>query len=196
MIILCDIDGVAADLHAQWVRWYNRTTGSERTTGDIHGWYVHEYLGMTDRSVYEYLDDPSIYDTIEPVRGFVPAITKLRNDGHRIVFVTSSCIAQNGRKLRWLMKHGAIAMTGAKSSPDYIEASDKSLIKGDIMIDDYGKNLAGFDGHRILFSHPHNEDVNEWLKPGEFHRVWGWQDCVDEIRRYVNEINSISVSNK
>ena len=45
-------------------------------------------------------------------------------------------------------------------SKDYIEISDKHLLLGDTLIDDYHVNLNGFEGRRILFEASHNKTVS------------------------------------
>src|SRR5574340_1102112 len=52
------------------------------------------------------------------------------------------------------------------------ENSQKYLLNGDILIDDYEKNLINFSGFRLLFSRPWNEHVSE----GSFHEVRNWEE--------------------
>jgi 5'(3')-deoxyribonucleotidase len=76
----------------------------------------------------------------------------------------------SGRKLRWLADHGFVTLVHNQSS-DYVEAHDKSLIAGDIMIDDYWKNLESANvTHKILFDQSHNQSVVRYP------RAKGWAD--------------------
>ena len=51
-----------------------------------------------------------------------------------------------------------------------VVTQDKSIIRGTIMIDDYGENLNNFNGIRICYSQPWNKDYqgafryNDWNK--------------------------------
>ena len=53
----------------------------------------------------------------------------------------------------------------------------KTVVKGDIMIDDHFKNLDFFDGKTILFTQPHNYGKNE----NAHERMNGW----DEISTFL-----------
>jgi 5'-nucleotidase len=54
-----------------------------------------------------------------------------------------------------------------------ILCGDKSILKGDILIDDHLKNLAVFDGQTILFNALHNQ------KTEGHQRVKNWKEVAD-----------------
>lgn len=126
MIIFVDVDGVVADLATC-------------------------YSGNVSQ-----LEDPALYDNMPSIPGALDGVNQLRAAGHRVVFATVSPNGSAGRKLRWLVDHGFLAWQpqpgeAPTTHPDYIEIKDKSLLRGDMLIDDGPHNIAAFRGTAILF---------------------------------------------
>jgi 5'-nucleotidase len=161
MIIACDVDGVCADILTPWLKWYNSTykpiTSPFLCEKDIKEWDMAKAVPPAiGNRIYDYLEIPKIYDNILPMLGSREAIDRLRSQGHRVIFATSTNVFQGGEKLRWLEKHGYLALYRGFSS-DYIECTDKSLLRANLLIDDYPKNLETFIGHKILYAQSYNQ---------------------------------------
>lgn len=181
-IIACDIDGVVADLHTSWLQAYNNDYGDNLKSEDVNKWELHEFVKpLCGYNIYKYLNDPSLYDNTEPVEGALTGVEALRSEGFRVVFVTSTNLHASGRKLKWLEKHGFLTLKHGVQSPDYVEMVDKSLIRADVMIDDYPVNLEGFNGLEVLFSQPWNRTCQK------FPRVAKWRD-VPGLMLYTAEL--------
>ena len=56
-----------------------------------------------------------------------------------------------------------------------ILCGSKSILKGDVLIDDRAYNLEKFDGRSIMFTSPHNMNLNG------FERANTWQDIADKL---------------
>jgi 5'-nucleotidase len=157
MIIAIDVDGVCADLLTNWLRWYNRDYNDDLTVDEITAWdtalFVKPECGT---KIYAYLDDPALYDDTLPYYGALETIKVLKTLGHRVIYPTTTPMASSGRKFNWLKQYGFIT-----DKKDYVETSDKSLIRADVLLDDYYKNLDGFVGKKILWSQPWNYDKKE-----------------------------------
>jgi len=100
MVIACDVDDVACDLVTEWIRLYNRDYFDTLSTPDITEWNIVKFVKPEcGDKIYDYLDNPSLYDTIYPVERSIDGVIALRNMGHRVVFVTSAVNGCAGRKL-------------------------------------------------------------------------------------------------
>lgn len=147
-IIVSDVDDVCADLVTEWLKRYNKDWNDNVKKSDLTDWDISLFIKDKNNKkyLYEYIEDPSLYDKIKPIKNSLWGINTLRNFGYRIIFVTSSTSGSAGRKFHWLQDYGFI-----ENKKDYIEAYDKSLIFGDYMIDDKLDNVQSFTGKGILF---------------------------------------------
>lgn len=156
--IAIDVDGTVADLHTPWLARYNRDFDDTLTIDKITDWALGAFVKPEcGTGIFEYLHDPSIYDDVKPIPGALNAVLRLRNMGHRVIFVTSCNKHMSGRKFQWLADNGFIDTMYGTISKDYVEAHDKSLIRADVLIDDYAGNFAGFRGDNVLFLQPWNK---------------------------------------
>lgn len=158
---LCDIDEVVAALLDEWLRRYNAASGDTLTLDAVISWNMNDVVlpEWQDR-IYDFLHDPTLYDSIEPVAGAHEGIDRLRTLGASVVYV-SSCVGSEmaKAKLDWMVRHRFTRASGRFSFPDIILATDKSLICGDVLLDDYPRHL---DLHpdpnliRLLWDRPYN----------------------------------------
>ena len=168
--IAADVDGFLANLHKSWYARYNEDYNDNLQAEDVTEWGVHKFVKPEcGNRIYEYLKDPSLYDDVLPYVGALETIKELKRLGYRVVYATSSPIESSGRKFFWLKQYGFI-----REQKDYIEVSDKSLVRADILIDDYQGNLDGFEGKKILFAQPWNmseRDNPNYLYAGTWKEV-------------------------
>lgn len=168
MIIGVDVDGVVADLGEAWLTAYNRDYNDDMTQDKILTWAIHEYVNPTcGRKIYNYLT-PELYDSVKPIEGALEGVLRLREMGHRVVFVTSTPRGSEGAKLSWLLKHGFLEGGGlygdGRVYEDYIECSDKTLVAVDVLVDDRSTTIESFPGHGILFHSHHNGNSTAKLR--------------------------------
>ncbi len=170
-IIISDVDDVCGNLIDEWLKRYNRDWNDTLKKSEITEWDISLFLKDKNnkKQFYEYIEDPTIYDSIKPIKNALWGINTLRSFGYRIVFVTSSTIGHAGRKFRWLQDHGFI-----EHKKDYIEAFDKSLIIGDYMIDDRIDNVRTFSGKGILFG-------EMWHKSDWDRKAKNWKEVINLI---------------
>lgn len=179
MIILVDVDGVVADLHTEWLRRYNLDYDTDLGKEDISSWSMHKLVvPECGTKIYDYLKLPEIYDLVQPIEGALDGIKSIRKMGHRVVYLSAGFYPA---KVRWLNYNGFLSgrTSNWASAEDVIIAFDKSLIKGDVLIDDRLKNVDEFHGPAILFDQP-------WNQEGRNGRVWramDWEGVVKKIER-------------
>lgn len=101
-------------------------------------------------------DDPAYWASIPPMEDAIEIIGEL-SWANEILIASDALTVTNeacmiGKK-RWMKRF----MPNFKFS-NMIFTSNKSLIKGDIIIEDVGEQVIGFDGIKILFNYPYNRD--------------------------------------
>ena len=183
MKIIIDVDDTTGDLLTTWVDDINKEFGTKLQRSDIQKWAISEYVpnhSQYSKGVYNLLT-AEMYERIQPIPGALEGVKTLREKGHEIIFATSTPIGCEGAKLKWLIRHGFIDGGGVYNDgrvfSDYIEIHDKSLIRGDILIDDRDINVQNFPGNTILFDQPHNQSLN-WLT-----RASGWDRVLELVSR-------------
>ena len=170
-IAAIDFDGVCGDLLTVWLMKYNKDYSDNLTPNDITDWNIHQFTKPEcGLKIYDYIENPDIYDTVMPILGATTVVRRIRNLGYRIIYVTNSTNGTSGRKFKWLKEYEMIS-----DLDDYIECKDKSLIKADYLVDDYPLNITSFSGTGILFSQPYN--ARSWNTPrcndwGEVYRFF------------------------
>ena len=178
MIILCDLDSVVIDLMPAWLALYNADYHDNLKPSDITGWNTHLFVkDECGKKVYEYLSDPHLYENCLPVSWSLWGVSQLRDAGHRVVFLTAANSSSMGQKLEWLYEWGYLPKKSAGDTSDFIAAKDKSLIRGDIMIDDGLHNLDAWAGNgpyhasKILFDQPWNKHDTQYKRAIDWKEV-------------------------
>lgn len=159
--IICDVDGVAADLLTPWLGRYNKDYNDNVKPSDIKEWGTHVFLKPEcGLKFYDYLEDPTLYDEVLPNEDCLNFCNEMRGVGWRIVFATVTPISCFGIKYKWLVKHKFLADDQLE---DFVEIKDKTLLRGaaDILIDDGIHNThPWYTAGRtpILYRQPYNEN--------------------------------------
>ena len=173
MKILIDVDGVVADLDREWLRRYNQDYNDHLTKKEWTKWGIHDLVKPEcGTKIYEYLWMDDLYNNVLPIEGSLFSVRHLRSMGHRCIFVTSGI---QPAKIRWLFNQGFLTSKVWQSDPDVAIVNDKSLIHGDLLIDDRPKNIDDFGGNAILFDQPWNQEYNL------VYRAKYWNDVLAQI---------------
>lgn len=174
--ILLDVDGVTCNLYDPWLRRYGEITGRRVRAEDIRSWDFGG-LCLDKKILFGILNEPDLYDKAPEVKDALMGVKCLKLMGHRVVFVTTSTPSSSGQKMNWLKRHGFI-----DTFKEIAICEDKSLVMGDVLVDDHAGNLEVFTGKtKILFDQPHNRSLVE----KGFVRLYGWKDVVRYILRLV-----------
>lgn len=171
MRILIDVDDVIIDLVTEWLRIFSEVTGHQVSKQVIKSWDILSYIPEGEGKAFmDILDRADLYDEAVQIPYAVHSIKQLIEDGAEVLFVTANT---NPTQVKWLYRHGL---------PDnaHVVAANKSIIKGDVLIDDNMQNLINFPGEKILFSQPWNdgEDIGDGINPKSFHFANNWADVM------------------
>jgi 5'(3')-deoxyribonucleotidase len=120
---------------------YNLDWQDDLQPNQITDWAVDKFVkpecGM---KIYDYLEDRTLYDKVQPIDGALEAINELREDW-KIIYVTHSTKGHYLRKSFWLYDNGFL-----DPKDSYAEMEDKSEVNAFALIDDYIKNVTTFRG--------------------------------------------------
>jgi 5'(3')-deoxyribonucleotidase len=176
VVIGIDVDGTVADLQTEWLNRYNKEFDDNVKLSQWKTWDLTTLVKpeTVDR-MFEYLSDPDLYDHVEPIKGSLDAVNKLRTMGFEIIFITSCVKGSMEQKLDWLIRHGFLEDPGTGQLSQYIPCNKKDRIIVDVLIDDGAHNVTTAYGKGLLFTRPWNEAV-AWP-----YRADSWEEVPDKI---------------
>ena len=179
MRIFVDMDDICVNLLDEWLRILNTYDVPTKTIEDIVDWDMRKaYPTLTSEQIYGPLRDITLWKKVQPVEGAYHYLKKLKEDGNEIYVATASYPFPYYLKNEYcLLKHFDFL-----EPKDIICINNKSLLKGDILFDDYHENLRKFGGIKVLRNRPYNKDCDK--ECFDF-RVDTWE----EFYQIIKEIN-------
>lgn len=170
-LVLVDMDGVLADLEAAfWGRWSTEhPTSPQRTDGDPTQFYIEDQLPeLYQPQVRDIVNTPGFFATLPPIAGGAQAMRAMLELGWDVRVCTAPLLSNPtcaSDKLAWLDEH-----VGDGWSRRAIVSKDKSLVRGDLLIDDkpvIATSLTPTWQH-VVFDATYNQ-----TSPA-VHRLHGW----------------------
>lgn len=163
--ILVDMDGVLADVYSHLVALEYQESGIKLNSEDLYG----KLEELAFPSFKKLVNRVGFFRTAPLIPHSVEGL-KYLNEKHNVLIVSSATEFPNSLsdKCFWLNEHFPFI-----TWKQMVFCGSKDSVKGEIMIDDHPKNLSGFEGHKILFTQPHNVYVND------YQRIYGWEEIMD-----------------
>jgi len=155
--VLVDVDDTIENLLEAWVAYLNKKYNLEVKPEDCFDWDMSYLFPMlTSKQIFEVLGDEDLWKSVKPKDGSAFYLERLQNEGFDIVLVTSSEYFNIRPKIEFVLQKYF------KFIPlkNIIVTSRKQLIKGNVLVDDYIKNLEGGDYQKILVNCYHNRLVD------------------------------------
>lgn len=175
MNVLCDLDGICADLLPAWLGLYNNRYGDSVTVADITDWDVARCV-KHPRKIYGVLDRPNVYRELKPVPGAVDGLWRICNAGHHVVIATATPrrVEVATEKLQWIKEHLPFI-----DHENIVIVHRKDLLRGDVLIDDAPRNILrhraawGDSCKLVSIAYPYNREeaahcdlyADGWDKP-------------------------------
>lgn len=181
MIILCDCDGVLCDFDGQF-----RKALLVKYDFDLP--LDHKDFGFTDvvgwrSEFWNACHEEGFVAAMDVLPGSQHAIDELRPLG-RVVCVTAPFDGARywmNERVRWLKRHFDF------NYKDIIFANDKSLIDGDVLIDDKAETILGWNnGLAVLRDRPWNRAADIGIcrdRRTDKVRAYSWDDIIREAKR-------------
>ncbi|MBI1968349.1 5'-3'-deoxyribonucleotidase [Candidatus Woesearchaeota archaeon] len=172
MIILADMDGVLADFERGFLENYRMAYPhkpsvplEERKAFQVKDDYPEELQPLV-KAIYQ---APGFIRSLPPIAGGLEALCEMASQKHDVFICTSPlsqydpCVVE---KYHWVDEH-----LGKDWTKKIILANDKTLIHGDILIDDKPeiKGLETPSWEHILYTQPYNRHIDS-------KRRLTWQD--------------------
>ncbi len=168
--ICLDMDEVIADTYAKFLDHYEAIFDYRPEPKDYAGKKIYDLPGAADLRTL--MHEPGFFLHLPVMENAQQVVEELQQDYE--VWITTAatefraCLTD---KYDWLQQH-------FPTIPFYrfVFCGDKSVLRGDYMIDDKGKNLRSFPGTRLLYTASHNLHetdfirVNNWLEIRNFFR--------------------------
>lgn len=179
MTILIDIDGVIFNTQETLLNIMNTIYQTNYSFEEInyYEWFDEHFLNP-----WRFLEQETFWNFILVNQDAVEFISKWIEQGHTVKFVTATHYHQAiNAKMRKLKN----SFSGLIEDKDIIVCHDKSMVRGDILIDDYFDNCTNFGNYAILFSQPWNsikqiEDITNILRLDDWEKI-------DRVIQYIKE---------
>lgn len=176
MIVLVDLDGTTCKFVEEVLYRYNNDYNDNLTPANITQYGLHECVKPEcGRLIYKYFHDRGIFSDLALIEGAKEGITEILSKGSQVCFVTKpvghslSCVAE---KQSWVDKHFPEI-----GSDNMVFTSQKHRVIGNYLIDDMPENHKLFNGKRILFDQPWNQE-----KCGHIdYRAVSWKEITDYL---------------
>jgi len=166
MRIFIDQDSVLYPIDEVWTKMHNdENPHHNMTKHDWVEWDLSKHCNGCVRNIYDYLKNPQMYLSAEPMENCVEITEQWVNQGFELgLLTTGATVEAYTPKAIWHNKYFPhiknIIMTQGKI---------KHWVIGDVLIDDNADNLKYFQGIKILYNQP-------WNKESNILRACNWND--------------------
>lgn len=180
MTIYIDMDEVCVELLDEWLNYLNSYDAPHKSVKDITEWDLSKsYPTLTNEQLYSPLLDINLWERVRPVENAYKYLKQLIEDGHQVYIATASYPHSFYLKVtHCLLKHFDFL-----SPKDIICINNKSLLRGDILFDDYPENLRNFTGIKVLKNKPYNTNCDDSC--ADF-RVDKWEEFYSIVKQLMN----------
>jgi 5'(3')-deoxyribonucleotidase len=162
--VLVDMDGVLADVYSRFFDLHEQESGQRLSVNDVAGKLEAEAFP----NQIKWVTTPGFFRNVPLMPGSFSGLKRL-NDRYNIIVVSMATefpVSLTDKQL-WLAEHFPFI-----TWRQIVFCGNKSLINADIMIDDHPKNLDHFKGETIMFTQPHNININQ----SRHRRVSSWYE--------------------
>lgn len=172
LIVLCDIDNTILNTEQLIVDEYNRRYNKSITLEDVTCW--NYFSGKVDDDFFQFLTKPKTWDYVQPIEPICRLVRTMvaQPDYFTVYLVTATNPLKTGLREKLTVASKA---TGVDKH-HIITCNDKHLLIGDIMIDDYTKNIDDtLCNDCWLVNRPWNEDydkADKFIYVDELRRNW------------------------
>lgn len=165
MRFLIDMDGVIADwghAYGESLETYGEAAAAIPRHGDQRTFNLNEGRTKEERDIIaQVMVEPGFYQRLRPIPGAKAALKAAVAAGHDVRIVTSPWVSNPtcaSDKLNWIVKH-----YGSHWGARVIITSDKTLVRGDYLIDDKPEvtGSAEPEWEHVFYDQPYNEDIDK-----------------------------------
>ena len=164
-IICVDMDEVIADALGEHLLRYNRDFAERITRADLHGQWLWDFVPPErQQALADYMMSEDFFAVLRVMPHAQRVLERLQ--GHFEIYIATAAMevpSSFNAKFHWLKQHFPFI-----PASHIVFCGNKSILRGDYLIDDNPRQLRLFRGEGILFSSPANVNVTG------FRRVHDW----------------------
>lgn len=176
MIIMCDIDNILNDLIVKAITLYNTRSGKNIKISDITSYHLSDCLSQEDaKGICSLFKEKELWDSLKPLSGAQKGLKTLINKGHTVYLATATDPTNFEWKCKWCNYYFDFIPTD-----NIIRIVNKSLLKVDVLIDDYLDNLIYNICDRIVLDYTWNRDTSKDYAY-DIQRAHNWEEIVHII---------------
>lgn len=152
--ILVDMDSIVADFYFEVIRRYTAETGHVPPPDVLGHWDAKLPNG---KDSYAYFKEPGFFLACAPIPGALEFLQTAKDQGHDVLILSAATLTNApGEKYEWFTKH-----MPSFSRDQIMFAKRKDLVRGDVLIDDHGKNTSAWlaknpQGLAVGIEYPYN----------------------------------------
>ena len=167
--LIVDMDDVLADATGQFIKIIKEEIGIEVHRDSLNNKPEGTAFPLDREIVNGYAFREKFFRSMDVKENSQEVLEQLNRKYE--LFIVSSAMEfplSLYEKLEWLKEHFYFLHW-----KQIVFCGKKSIVHGDYMIDDLPHNLESFNGHKLLFTAPHNlqynqfERLNNWKEVGE-----------------------------
>jgi len=164
------MDEVISQFSLKCLELFNNECVEKYTVEDLQGKLLVELDARFEEKLDHYLGNDSFFLELDVVKDSQVIIQRL--SAHFEIYIVTAAMefpSSLAPKYQWLKKH-----FGFINENNFVFCGDKSIIHADYLIDDTPSNLDTFKGKGLLFTAPHNHEINgytrlnNWLEVEEY----------------------------
>ena len=182
MLIVTDVDGVLNNLMEVALDEYNRKHNTKFSIKNITTYNIDDcFEPEVSKELREIFCASEIWSKVKSLSGEHNALQKLINNGHQVYLATDHNPSTYGDKVAWIKRFFPFI-----ESSKIICIKDKWILRADIMIEDNLQTLLEKPYyHRILMSHPWNQQSDLKDYACDVHRCKNWDSIMGAINKIV-----------
>lgn len=177
--ILIDMDGVIADFEGEFLKRWKATHPEKEAVEyeDRHGlWLIKQYPEEYHEFVHEIYHAPGFYGNLPPIEGAIETLREMETMTDYNFFICTApmlpkfenCVLE---KYEWVKRY-----LGDEWIKRMIMTKDKTMVQGDILIDDNPEitGSATPQWEHVVYDHPYNRHSNSTRR-----LTWGnWKEVL------------------
>lgn len=177
--ILIDMDDTLESLVPAWVQWLNASHGLNVDPESVTEWDMSiAFPTLTKEEIFTPLSLREFWKTVMPKPDAAEYVKRLIDDGHHVYI----CTASHYKGLQDKMELALFRHFPFLKWTNVIVAHNKSMVRGDFIIDDAPHNLMNWNSdvsQPFLMDAPHNRANHEskWI------RVHTWKEVYERISK-------------
>lgn len=152
--ILVDMDAVLVNIVNYWLEQINYKHETSYTIEDIKDFSLHDCLNLPE-SIYSILDEPGFFFRGTPIEDS-QEILFLLTKKYNVKIVTAASYSNNAVREKWLWTQKHLPFI---SKEQVVFTKDKTIVKGDYLIDDAPHNLLTTCSIPVIFDYPWNRNI-------------------------------------